>query len=62
VRCGHRIKRNAYSVSSKYVGLELEVLIHQDHLELWYRNECLERLPRLFGQGKERIDLLRAVT
>ena len=28
----------------------------EDHLELWYRNECLERLPRLFGQGKESID------
>ena len=35
-----RVKRNAYSVSSKYIGLRLEVRIHQDHLELWYRGEC----------------------
>ena len=56
-----RVKRNAYSVSSKYIGLELEVLIHQDHLELWYRNECLERMPRQFGQGKERIDFRHVI-
>jgi hypothetical protein len=59
--CVLRIKRNTYSVSSKYVGLEMDVLIHQDHLELWYGNECLERLPRLFGQGKERIDFRHVI-
>ena len=59
--CVLNIKRNLYSVSSKYVGLELDVLIHQDHLELWYRNECLERLPRLYGQGKERIDFRHVI-
>jgi hypothetical protein len=59
--CVLRIKRNSYSVSSKYIGLEMDVLIHQDHLELWYRNECLERLPRLFGQGKERIDFRHVI-
>jgi transposase len=59
--CLLRIKRNTYSVSSKYIGLTMEVLIYQDHLELWYRNECLERLPRLFGQGKERIDFRHVI-
>jgi transposase len=56
-----RVKRNAYSVSSKYIGLQLEVRIHQDHLELWYRNECLERMPRLFGCGKEGIDFRHVI-
>jgi transposase len=56
-----RIKRNAYSISSKYIGLDLEVRIHQDHLELWYRNECLERMPRLFGCGKEAIDFRHVI-
>ena len=56
-----RVKRNAYSVSSKYIGLELEVRIHQDHLELRYRNECLERMPRLFGCGKEDIDFRHVI-
>jgi len=56
-----RVKRNAYSVSSKYIGLRLEVRIHQDHLELWYRNECLERMPRQFGYGKEDIDFRHVI-
>ena len=56
-----RVKRNAYSVSSKYIGLYLEVRIHQDHLELWYRSECLERMPRQFGYGKEAIDFRHVI-
>lgn len=56
-----RVKRNAYSVSSKYIGLQLEVRIHQDHLELWYRNERLEQLPRQFGYGKEAIDFRHVI-
>jgi transposase len=56
-----RVKRNAYSVSSKYISLNLEVRIHQDHLELWYKNECLERMPRQFGGGKEAIDFRHVI-
>ena len=56
-----RVKRNAYSVSSKYIGLDLEVRIHQDHLELWYKNECVERMPRQFGCGKEAIDFRHVI-
>lgn len=59
--CVVRIKRNAYSVSSKYIGLRMEVRIQQDHLELWYQNECLERMPRLFGNGKEAIDFRHVI-
>ncbi len=56
-----RVKRNAYSVSSKYIGLRLEVRIHQDHLELWYRGQCLERMPRQFGYDKEAIDFRHVI-
>ena len=56
-----RVKRNAYSVSSKYIGLKLEVRIHQDHLELWYRDECVERMPRQFGTDKEAIDFRHVI-
>jgi len=56
-----RVKRNAYSVSSKYIGLQVEIRIHQDHLELWYRDECLERMPRQFGGGKEDIDFRHVI-
>ena len=56
-----RVKRNVYSVSSKYIGLKLEVRIHQDHLELWYQNDCLERMPRQFGRDKEAIDFRHVI-
>ncbi len=56
-----RVKRNAYSVSSKYIGLPMEVRIHQDHLELWYKNECVERMPRQLGYGKEAIDFRHVI-
>ena len=56
-----RVKRNVYSVSSKYVDLRLEVRIYQDHLELWYQNEFVERMPRLFGHGKEAIDFRHVI-
>ena len=56
-----RVKQNVYSVSSKYIGLKLEVRIHQDHLELWYQNECVERMPRQFGCGKEAIDFRHVI-
>ncbi|MCA9200263.1 MAG: hypothetical protein KDA87_22140 [Planctomycetales bacterium] len=55
------MKRNVYSLSSKYIGLTLEVQIYQDHLELWYHNERVERLPRLFGHGKEAIDFRHVI-
>ena len=56
-----RVKRNVYSVNSKYIGLKLVVRIHQDHLELWYQNQCVERVPRLFGCGKEAIDFRHVI-
>ncbi len=56
-----RVKRNAYSVSSKYIGLRMDIRIHQDHLELWYRNDCVEQLPRQFGYGKEAIDFRHVI-
>ena len=59
--CVVNIKRNQYSVSSKYRGLRLEVHIHQDTVELWYRGERMEVMPRLSGRGKELIDFRHVI-
>jgi transposase InsO family protein len=56
-----RVKRNAYSVSSKYLGFKLEVRIYQDHLELWHQNASVERMPRQFGCGNEAIDFRHVI-
>ncbi len=56
-----RIKRNSYSVGSKYIGLKMEARIHQDHVELWYRGERKEVMPRLYGKDKELIDFRHVI-
>jgi len=59
--CIITIKRNQYSVSSKYRGLRLEVHIQQDSVELWYRGERMEVMPRLFGRNKELINFRHVI-
>lgn len=59
--CIINIKRNQYSVSSKYRGLRLEVHIEQDSVELWYRDERMEVMPRLFGRNKELINFRHVI-
>ena len=34
----------------------MEVRVHADHLEVWYAQKLVERLPRLRGRRKHRID------
>ncbi len=59
--CIITIKRNQYSVSSKYRGLRLEVHIQQDSVELWYRGERMEVIPRIFGRNKELINFRHVI-
>lgn len=59
--CVVRIKRNSYSVSSKYINLRMEVRIHQDNIELWYSGERVEIMPRLYGKDKEAIDFRHVI-
>lgn len=59
--CVIRVKRNSYSVSSKYISLKLEIRINQDHVELWYSGERMEVMPRLYGRDKETIDFRHVI-
>jgi hypothetical protein len=47
---------NTYSVASRLIGEWVEVRLHADHLEVWYAQKQVERLPRLRGRGKHRIE------
>jgi len=46
---------NTYSVDSRLKGEDIEVRLYAEHLELWYAQRCVERIPRLRGQGKHRV-------
>lgn len=46
---------NAYSVNSRLIGEKVEVWLRAEELEIWYAQKLIERLPRLRGRGKHRI-------
>jgi hypothetical protein len=50
------ILRNTYSVHSRLIGETVEIRIGADHLEVWYGQKQVERLPRLRGDQKHHIN------
>jgi len=50
-----QVARNSYSVNSRLIGESVTVRLHAEYLEVWYAQRCLERIPRLRGEGKHRI-------
>ena len=58
VDCGSliHVKRNVYSVNSRLIGEWVEVRIYAEHLEVWYGQKEVERLPRLVGRQKHHIN------
>ena len=51
-----RAKKFLYSVHSRLIGEEVDVRIHAVHIEVWYAQKCMERLPRLRGVSKHHIN------
>jgi hypothetical protein len=51
-----RVQRNVYSVHSRLIGEQVDVRIYADHLEVWYAQKHLERLPRLRGAQKHNVN------
>lgn len=50
-----RVNHNVYSVDSRLIGEKIEVRLHVEHLEIWYAQQRIETIPRLRGEGKDRI-------
>jgi len=50
-----RAGRNTYSVDSRLIGERVRVRLFSEHLEVWYAQKCVERIPRLRGEGKHHI-------
>jgi len=56
------VKHNTYSVPSRLIGEEVTVRVFAEHLEIWYAGRCTERLPRLHGKRKHRINYRHVIT
>jgi hypothetical protein len=58
VGCGStiRVQHNVYSVSSGLMGEWVEARVYAEWVEVWYGQQMVERMPRLRGSGKHRIE------
>lgn len=51
-----RVLHNVYSVDSRLIGEIVEARLYMEHLEIWYAQRLLDRLPRIRGAEKHRIE------
>ena len=49
------VQHNLYSVDSRLIGEWVEVRSYADHLEIWFAQRCVDRLPRLRGAKQHQI-------
>ncbi len=50
-----RVKKNVYSVHSRLIGEWVNVRLYADYLEVWYAQKKLEKIPRIMGAQKHKI-------
>jgi transposase InsO family protein len=50
-----RANHNVYSVDSRLIGEYITIRLYAKQLEVWYTQKCIERIPRLRGEGKHYI-------
>jgi len=50
------VDSNIYTVPSRLIGEKVEVRLYVEHVEVWYAQKETERLPRLRGRKKHRIN------
>jgi hypothetical protein len=50
------VERNGYTVPSRLIGEHVEVRMYVEHLEVWYAQQFVERLPRQRGRDKHHIN------
>ena len=45
-----------YSVPSRLIGVEVDVRLYTDHVEMYYKGHLVESMERIRGAGEARID------
>lgn len=51
-----QVKRNTYSVHSRLIGHQVDVLIDADSISVWHGDVEVQRMPRLVGSGKHAVN------
>lgn len=51
-----RLQHNVYSVPSRLKGEWVETRLYAEYVEVWYAQQMIERMPRLRGEEKHRIN------
>jgi len=51
-----RLQHNVYSVTSRLKGEWVEARLYAEYVEIWYAQRMIERMPRLRGEEKHRIN------
>ena len=47
-----RVNHNVYSVESRLIGETIQIHLFAEHLDLFYAQKCVDRLPRLRGENR----------
>ena len=51
-----RVQNNCYSVPSQLIGEWVDVRLYGEAIEVWFGQRLMERMPRLHGRSKHRIE------
>jgi hypothetical protein len=51
-----QVRRNTYSVPSRLIGRQVDVVIDADEIEVWCAGTKIQTMPRLAGDGKHAIN------
>ena len=51
-----RVSNRTYSVPSRLIGMEVDVRLYSDHIEVYYKDHLVERMDRIHGAGEARVD------
>ena len=49
------INHNIYSVDSRLIKEKVKVRVFSEHIEVWYAQKMVHKIPRLRGEGKHNI-------
>ena len=50
-----KVLTNIYSVHSRLINEWVSIRLYAEHLEVWYAQQCVDRMPRLLGRSKHKI-------